>query len=114
MKKTLKIIGISLACLVGLVLLAAVIALTTVTSPRQLTRLVKKHAPSVLPFDLQLERANLTLIKTFPDVGLELDKVAILSPMEGSPSDTLARVDRLILSADAKHYLKTKALCGSH
>ena len=110
MKKTLKIIGISLACLVGLVLLAAIIALSTVTSPRQLTRLVKKHAPSVLPFDLQLERANLTLIKTFPDVGLELDKVAILSPMEGSPSDTLARVDRLILSADAKHYLKTKEI----
>lgn len=110
MKKAFKIIGISLACLVGLVLLAAVIALSTVTSPKQLTKMVKKHAPSVLPFDLQLERANLTLVKTFPDVGLELDKVSILSPMEGAPSDTLARVDKLILSADAKHYLKTKEI----
>jgi hypothetical protein len=110
MKKALKIIGISLACLVGIVLLAAVIALSTVTSPKQLTKMVKKHAPSVLPFDLQLERAKLTIVKTFPDVGLELDRVAILSPMEGSPSDTLARVDKLILSADAKHYLKTKEI----
>ena len=110
MKKALKIIGISLASLVGLVLIAAIIVLTTVTSPKQLTKLVKKHAPSLVPFDLQLDRAKLTLVKTFPDVGLELDKVAILSPMEGSPSDTLARVDKLVLSADAKHYLKTKEI----
>ena len=88
MKKALKIIGISLAGLVGLVLIAAIVALTTVTSPKQLTKLVKKHAPSLVPFDLQLDRAKLTLVKTFPEVGLELDRVAILSPMEGSPSDT--------------------------
>ena len=110
MKKALKIIGISLASLVGLVLIAAIVVLTTVTSPKQLTKLVKKHAPSLVPFDLQLDRAKLTLVKTFPDVGLELDRVAILSPMEGSPSDTLACVDKLILSADAKHYLKTKEI----
>ena len=110
MKKALKIIGISLAGLVGLVLIAAIVALTTVTSPKQLTKLVKKHAPSLVPFDLQLDRAKLTLVKTFPEVGLELDRVAILSPMEGSPSDTLARVNKLILSADAKHYLKTKEI----
>ena len=110
MKKTLKIIGISLACLVGLVLIAAIVALSTVTSSKQLTRLAKKYVPELVPFDLQLERASLTLVKTFPDIGLEVDDVAILSPMEGCPSDTLARVEKLILSANARKFLKEKQI----
>lgn len=110
MKKTLKIIGISLACLVGLVLIAAIVALSTVTSSKQLTRLAKKYVPELVPFDLQLDRASLTIVKTFPDIGLELEKVAILSPMEGSPSDTLARVEKLTLSANARKFLKEKQI----
>lgn len=110
MKKTLKIIGISLGCLVGLVVLAAIIACSTVTSSKQLTRLVKKYVPQYVPFDLQLEKANLTLFKTFPDIGLELDQVAVLSPMAGSPSDTLARIEKLTLSANARKFLKEKQI----
>ena len=110
MKKTLKIIGISLACLVGLILIAAIVALSTVTSSKQLTRLAKKYVPELVPFDLQLDRASLTIVKTFPDIGLELEKVAILSPMEGSPTDTLARVEKLILSANARKFLKEKQI----
>ena len=110
MKKAFKIIGISLAGLVGLVLIAAIIALSTVTSPKQLTRLVKKYLPELVPYDIQVDRAKLTIVKTFPDIGLELDKVALLSPMESSPTDTLAKVEKLILSADAKQYLKNKQI----
>ncbi|MBR4391357.1 MAG: hypothetical protein IKT08_04550 [Bacteroidales bacterium] len=110
MRKTLKIIGITLASLVGLALIAAVIAIATVTSPNRLTKMVKKYVPRYVNFDLALERANLTLIKTFPDIGLELDQVAILSPMAGAPSDTLVKADKLILSADAKRFLKDKQI----
>lgn len=110
MKKTLKIIGITLACLVGLVLIAAFIAVGTVTSPKRLTQMVKKYVPEYVDFDLSLERASLTLFKTFPDIGLELDQVAILSPMTGAPTDTLAKVGKLILSADAKQFLQEKQI----
>lgn len=110
MKKALKIIGITLASLVGLVLIAVLIALGTVTSPKRLTKLVKQYVPQYVDFDLALERANLTLLKTFPDIGLELDQVAILSPLDGAPTDTLAKVDKLILSADAKQFLNEKQI----
>lgn len=110
MKKTLKIIGITLACLVGLVLVAAIVALSTVTSSKQLTKLAKKYIPELVTFDVQLEKANLTLVKTFPDIGLELNNVAILSPMEDAPTDTLARVEHLILSANARKFLKEKQI----
>ena len=110
MKKTLKIIGITLASLIGLVLIAVFIALGTVTSPKRLTKMVKHYVPQYVDFDLALERASLTLIKTFPDIGLELEQVAILSPMEGAPTDTLAKVGKLILSADAKKFLNEKQI----
>lgn len=110
MKKALKITGITLASIVGLVLIVAIIALSTVTSPKRLTKMVKKYLPEYVNFDVELERANLTLVKTFPDIGLELDEVAILSPMEGAPSDTLAKVKKLTLSANAKKFLKEKQI----
>ena len=104
MKKALKITGITLGCLLGLVIIAAIIALTTVTSPKRLTKLVKKYVPQVVNFDMSLQQANLTL-KTFPDVGLEIDDVVIYSPMDGF-TDTLASVEKLILSANAKKFIK--------
>lgn len=110
MKKAFKIIGITLASLIGLVLLTAIIALSTATSPRQLTRLVKKYLPELVPYDVQVDRAKLTIVRTFPDIGLELDQVALLSPLESCPTDTLAKVEKVILSADAKQYLKTKQI----
>ena len=110
MKKALKITGITLASLVGVILVLATIAIALVTSPKRLTNMVKRYVPQYVDFDLQLQRANLTLFKTFPDIGLELDQVAILSPMEGAPSDTLASIDKLTLSADAKKFLKERQI----
>ena len=110
MKKALKITGITLASLVGVILVLATIAIALVTSPKRLTSMVKRYVPQYVDFDLQLQRANLTLFKTFPDIGLELDQVAILSPMEGAPSDTLASIDKLTLSADAKKFLKERQI----
>ena len=107
MKRALKITGISLGCLLGLVVIALVIAYSTLTSPKRLTQLVQKNVPKFVDFDLQLQQAKLTL-KTFPDIGLEIDGVTIMSPMEGAPSDTLAHVAKLTVGADAKRYLNGK------
>ena len=110
MKKALKITGITLASLVGVILVLSTIALAVVTSPKRLTNLVKRYVPKYVDFDVRLQQANLTLFKTFPDIGLELDQVAIMSPMAGAPSDTLASIDKLTLSADAKKFLKEKQI----
>lgn len=107
MKRALKITGISLGCLLGLAIIAVVVAYSTITSPKRLTKLVQKNVPKFVDFDLQLQQAKLTL-KTFPDIGLEIDGVTIMSPMEGAPSDTLAHVAKLTVGADAKRYLNGK------
>lgn len=110
MKKKLKIVGITLASLVGVILVIVLIALGTLTSPKRLTRLVQKHLPEVVDYDIRFHQAKLTLVKTFPEIGLEIDQVALLSPMESAPSDTLASIEKLVVSADAKKFLKEKAI----
>lgn len=110
MKKALKIIGITLASLVGLVIVVAVVAATMVTSSGRLTKMVNKYAPEFITCDMQLGKADLTLFKTFPEVGLEIENVALIHPMAGSPSDTLANIDNLIVVLDAKKLLKEKEI----
>lgn len=106
MKKALKIIGISLLSIVGLVIIAIVIAFSVVTSSGRLTSLVKKYVPEFVTCEVQLGKADLTIFKTFPNIGVEIDNVALINPMQGSPSDTLANIDKLIVSADLKKFWK--------
>ena len=106
MKKALKITGIALASLLGLVLVVSGISLALIGSSGQLTKLVKNYAPQFVDCEMQLDKADLTLFKTFPIVGIEIKSVTLINPMKGSPSDTLADIGNLIVVIDAKKYMK--------
>lgn len=110
MKKALKITGITLASLVGLVLVVAGIAAAMITSSGRLTKMVRKYAPQFVNCEMQLGKADLTLFKTFPNVGIAIENVALINPMAGSPSDTLANIDNLIVVVDAKKLLNEKEI----
>ena len=110
MKKALKIIGIVLACLVGVVLIAVGIAVGMLTSSGRLTKMVKKYAPEFITCEMSLGKTDLTLFKTFPDVGVDIENVALINPMAGSPSDTLANIDDLTVVLDLKKLLKEKEI----
>ena len=86
MKKALKITGITLASLVGLVLVVAGIAAAMITSSGRLTKMVRKYAPQFVNCEMQLGKADLTLFKTFPNVGIAIENVALINPMPGSYS----------------------------
>lgn len=62
--------------------------------------------PEFVTCEVQLGKADLTIFKTFPNIGVVIDNVALINPMQGSPSDTLANIDKLIISADLKKFLK--------
>ena len=110
MKKALKITGITLASIIGLVLIVAGIAVAVLTSSGRLTKMVKQYAPQFVNCEIQLRKADLTLFKTFPNVGVDIENVALINPMAGSPSDTLANIDNLIVVVDAKKFLKEKEI----
>ena len=106
MKKALKITGITLASLVGVILIVVGIAVAMISSSGRLTKMVKKYAPEFITCEMQLGKADLTLFKTFPNVGIDIENVALINPMVGSPSDTLANIDNLIVVVDLKKILK--------
>ena len=110
MKKALKITGITLASLVGVVLIVVGIALAMITSSGRLTKMVKKYAPEFITCEMELAKADLTLFKTFPNVGIDIENVALINPMTGSPSDTLANIDDLTVVLDLKKLLKEKEI----
>lgn len=110
MKKALKITGIVLASLVGVVLIVAGIASALITSSGWLTKQVKKYAPEFVTCQTELGKADLTLFKTFPNVGIDIENVALINPMVGSSSDTLANIDDLTVVLDLKKLLKEKEI----
>ena len=106
MKKPLKITLISLGSLLGIVLMAVIVACWIVVTPARLTSIVKKQAPNFINCDFDIKRADLTVFKSFPKVGLEIDDVVLVNPMDGNPSDTLAYIHECIVSVDIKKFLK--------
>lgn len=108
MNKALKITLISLVSFLGLVLLTIAIACWFVVTPARLTSIVKNQAPNFINCDFNIEKADLTIFKSFPKVGLEINDVVLMNPMVGSPSDTLAYIDECVVSVDVKKYLNEK------
>lgn len=121
MNKTLKIALISLGSFLGLVLLTIAIVCWFVVTPARLTSIVKTQAPNFINCDFNIEKADLTVFKTFPKVGLEINDVVLVNPMVGSPSDTLAYIDECVISVDVKKFLDEShilidecRLCGGY
>lgn len=110
MNKALKITLISLVSFLGLVLLTIAIACWFVVTPARLTSIVKNQAPNFINCDFNIEKADLTIFKSFPKVGLEINDVVLMNPMVGSPSDTLAYIDECVVSVDVKKFLNEKQI----
>ena len=110
MKKILKITGIALISILGLLIVATSIIVAVFSSSGQLTKMVKKYVPEFITCEIQLDKADLTLFKTFPDVGVAIENVTLINPMAGSPSDTLADIGNLIVVVDAEKLMKEKEI----
>lgn len=119
MKKGWKITLIVLGSLVGLVLLLlllAYIALRIALTPANLTKIVNNVADSYVHCESSFERVELSLFKTFPNVGLDVKNVCLVNPYDMPDSialaqrarknDTLAYIGSLTIGVDAMAFLK--------
>ena len=105
MKKALKIIGISLGSVLGLSVAAVCIVIWFVFTPAKLTPIVKSYIPAFVTCQTELDTVDLTFFSTFPHFGLRLHNVALINPMEGAPSDTVAYIEELVAPGDVDEYL---------
>ncbi len=110
MKRFFKILGITLASLVGIVLIAVGITCYVVFSPKQLTPIVNRVADSLLTCPHELEEVNLTFFRTFPHFGVEVKGLYIINPMVDAQSDTLLAAPDVLVDVDIKQYLDSQIL----
>ena len=106
MKKFLKILGITLASLVGVAIVAVALAVFVVFSPKHLTPLINKVAGDYISCDYRLSNVELTFFSTFPEFGLRTGKVLIVNPTEGAQNDTLLAADKVVARIELKQLLK--------
>ena len=105
MKKAYKVTWISLASVVGFILIVLLIAMYLIFSPKRLTALVNRHASKFITCDYNIGKVDLTLFKTFPDVGLEINDLVLINPTHGWTTDTLAAIDECVVSLNLKKML---------
>ena len=106
MKKPVKITLISLASVLGVLVIAVVLACNFLFSKEQLTKITKDFAAKFVTCETSIGDVELTFFSSFPNVALCIDDVALINPMEGAQSDTLLGVHRLYATLDVMAYLK--------
>ena len=105
MKKALKILGITLGSVIGVVLLVIGLAIWVVFTPERLTPIVREVASEYVQCEHEIGKVELTFFSTFPRFGLRIDSVAVIHPMEGAPSDTVVHIPHAVLSVDVLAFL---------
>lgn len=106
MKKFFQILGITLASIVGLAVVAVFAAVYIVFTPKHLTTVINKVANDYITCPYQLNDVELTFFSTFPEFGLRTGKVLVLNPTEGAQSDTLLMADHLVARIELEQLIK--------
>lgn len=109
-KKALKITGITLGSLVGLVLVAVLVVCWTVLSSGSLTRIADKAIEKYSPCKAKVDKVDLTAVGSYPFLGFRLNGLVVYDEADFSPNDTLASIDDLTVTVDLKTLLKEKKI----
>lgn len=111
--KWLKVTLISVGSLLGIVLIMFVVALYLIFTPARLTSIVNKLSNQYLLCESSFEKVDLTLFKTFPNAGLEIQNVALVNPYDvhgpwvnSGKKDTIASMQSLVVGVNVWDYLK--------
>jgi hypothetical protein len=110
MKKTLKILLISVISLIAVLLIAVSVALWLIFTPERLTPIVRKQADRFITCKSEIGEIELTFFSTFPNFGLKISNFSLINPVEGAQSDTLVSVNEITGIVDAKAWWKNNEL----
>ena len=110
-KRILKWTVITVLSLFLLVCIIAGIAINFVFTPSKLTPVVQQTAREYLNADLHLGKVELTFFSTFPDFGLEMTEVSVVSKVFGdsltqaTKQDSLMTMKRCLITVNPMAYL---------
>lgn len=107
-RRGLRITLITLCSLVGLAVVVFCVACWMIFTPSRLTSIVNRLSGRVLTCESHFEKVDLTLFKTFPNVGLDVHNVQLINPMGGAVSDTLASIGDVTVGLNLRAFLKER------
>jgi hypothetical protein len=110
MKKVLKIIAISLASLLAILLITVGILSWVIFTPEKLTPIVRNQMDNMLICDYELGEVELTFFSTFPQFGLQINDLTIINPLPEAPSDTVFSASKMLAFLDIKPLWKNNEL----
>ena len=110
LKKALKITGISLGSLIGLVIILVLVVCWIVFSSSGLTKVAEKAIDKYSPARAKIDDVDLTLVGSYPFLGFRLNGLVVYDDMEASPYDTLAAIDAFTVTVDFKTFYKEKKI----
>ena len=109
-KKALKITGISLGSLIGLVIILVLVVCWMVFSSSSLTSVAEKAIDKYSPARAKIDDVDLTLVSSYPYLAFRLNGLVVYDDMEISPYDTLAAIDEFTVTVDLKTLYKEKKI----
>jgi len=110
MKKGLKIFLISFSVFIGILLISFGVVMLTVFTPERLTKIVRSQTTKYINCKTEIGEVELTFLSTFPDVGIEINGLTLINPMNGACNDTLLHAGKGIASLDIKALWKNDDL----
>ncbi len=110
MKRFWKIFGITLGSLLGVIVIALLVAIYLVFTPARLTPIVRNVAADFITCEHEIGEVELTFFSTFPEFGLRANGLYIINPMEGAPSDTLLAAPEVVATVDVMKFLNESNL----
>lgn len=110
MKRTIKIILITLASIIVLVIAAVGTSLWFVTTPGKITPVLNKQVSKFISCPTSFKNVKLSIVHTFPYLGLNIDSICMINPINGAPSDTILFAEKCRLSVNAKAFLDDKQI----
>ncbi len=105
--KSLKIAGICLLSIFGVLVLAFLVLSWTILSPARLTATTRKVLDRYAPCPVMIDKVELTLVKTYPFLAFRIDGLYVPDEMEESPLDTLLSVEKLFVQANIDTLIKS-------
>lgn len=105
MKRVCEIIGWSVFGILMVLSVPFGIACILRFIPSTLTPIARVVAGNFVTCEYEIGKVDVTLFSTFPRVGVQIDRLVLINPVEGAPNDTVLAADRLTATVNIKQLI---------